>query len=153
MKKYALSLPRIRLVSTAQWGIYLTKMTTSISSEAQKYKTDKLCYRAGLCWIRTGSQPCWKSFIASYYRQFCTNIRMKSIKLMLPVLLVRDVVYLVLLNWFLIIFHFNIRGKLTIKLLIFKNFIAIEHNRLCLFYLLVIFLSARWSNKPNKQLK
>ncbi len=36
-----------------------------------------------ICWIRTDSQQDWKSFIASNYRKFSTNIKMKNYNIMI----------------------------------------------------------------------
>ena len=86
------------------------------SSKDGKEQTGKLLFPV---WIRNRlltavSQPC----LASYYRQFSTNIRIK-IMILIPVLLARAFGHF----WsnktsfnLIIIIHFNIRGKLSIIL-------------------------------------
>ena len=66
-------------------------------------------------WIKIGIRQYWKSCIASYYRQFFKNIKIKIIKSIL-LLLARafgpsGITKLVLISHF---FHFNIHGKLSI---------------------------------------
>ena len=63
-------------------------------------------------WIRTGSRPYRKSFIASFFRQFSTNTVLKIIKL-IPVLLALAV-GANKSDFNLIILHSDIRGKLSI---------------------------------------
>ena len=59
-------------------------------------------------WVRTGYHE--KSYIASYYRQFSTNIKVKLI----PLLLTQVVGLSALTGFDLLIFHFNCHKKLSI---------------------------------------
>ena len=82
-----------------------------------------LLISAGLEPVLT-SQPYWKSCQASYYRQLPTNIKIKILKLS-PILLAhRD-------RRQGLVFHFNIRGKLSIINAINNYYNDVEFISVC----------------------
>ena len=110
-----------------------------------KYFSSMVSKPFNIRWIRTGSQAYWKSWIASYYRQFSANIKLT--KNIMDTSFVSSGLWTLWANktgFNLLILIFYIRGKLSIIRWDAKTIILSAHLKDLSYYFIIMAIKTLW---------